>query len=196
MTTVKLRARICIVSVLALAAVTAGVVAYALNFRRPPAVRDIYRFTVYSGDSELLVPWELGDVRNMRTGEKYTSGAALAMTRTRDYNIPAGDLPSVLHQILAPATIPVFRNEHFHKLITWSADGKGRNSLVDELKADMRGLHVDSIVGRYTVADAVRRALEGTGCKYEVLGDTALYVFCRNHLELDLDAEAKSATES
>jgi len=121
------------------------------------------------------------------TGEKFASGVGLAMTRYRDYNIPEGDLPVVLDQILEPAEIPVFTNEHLHELVTSTENDKAGSSLADELKADMKGMRVDPIVGRYTISDAVKRALAGTGCKYELVGDRAVYVFCHNHLELSLD---------
>jgi hypothetical protein len=93
-----------------------------------------------------------------------------------DYNKSGGDLPGVLRQVLAPVNIPLYINEQF------KAFGAGDKWLTAALTADMDGIHGGRVVGRFTVLEALRMALDGTNCQHELIADQSMYVFCCVHL--------------
>jgi hypothetical protein len=180
--------RITSVAALAIAGTVAAALSTIIYFhpkKLPEAIPDQYRMIVTGGrgdDTQIRVPWNF-EIASAKTGEEARPGMALALTRPHEYNIHAGDLPGVLHQIIEPIGFAVFTNSQFSGL---------DERLRDALLADMKGMRAGPITGRHTVAEAIKLALDGTGCKYELLDDKAVYAFCRNHLVFEPHSEPKA----
>jgi hypothetical protein len=153
----------------------------AIAHQTPRQIPDRFQFVVQ-------VPWSIS-MADTRTGGPLATGASLALKRVHEYNISSGDaLPDALRRILKPEDVPLISNDEIYSLF----GSRFEKSLAKELLTDTKGLHTKAVAGTYTVADAMELALEGTQCKYELLDDKVVYVFCRNHLGLALSHAPKA----
>jgi hypothetical protein len=149
-----------------------------------PQIPDVYQLTVHIGGATLEVPWSV--LLRSTTSEPLSPDVTAAFYKERLYNIPGGDLRTVLHHTLHSIDIPLFTNDQFEAL-----GGAEDPRLAKALRMDMSGFKADAVVGRLSASGALAQALRGTGCQQELLNNAAVYIFCHLHMKFAVTVQGK-----